>query len=89
MNTENKIDINSENYFDVAEALHCYLSLNHNGQWSDEYRMLCQSKFKPSPMWSESRCLEENFYCEEITQDNCETVFNDLEQFMKELLNDK
>jgi hypothetical protein len=64
------ITVDQDNYFDVAEALHAWLSLNHEGQWSDTYRLLCRSQFKPGASWSESRVEAENPYFSEITADN-------------------
>ncbi len=48
--------IDNDNYFDVAEAIYAYCSMHHSGQSSELYKILCQSEFKPGPMWSESRC---------------------------------
>lgn len=70
--------IDNENYFDVAEALYAWLSLNHEGQSSDKYSMLCQIDFRPSPLWSESRVEEENFYFAEIDEENYEEIFKAL-----------
>ena len=39
---------------DVAEAWHCWLSLNHGGQWSREYARLSKltRSFRPRPTLS-------------------------------------
>lgn len=58
------IEVNEENYFDVAEALHAVLTLWHDG--GRGYELLCRSEFKPGHGWSESRVEEENEYFAEI-----------------------
>lgn len=67
------IDTDDSDYeatrFEICEAIYCYASLNHDGQWSELYRILCESPFRPGPLWSESRCLKENSYIERITTD--------------------
>lgn len=80
----NQLTVDRENYFDVAEALHCWLSLNHKGQWSDAYRLLCRSQFKPGPMWTESRCEAENPFVPEITAENAERLMNEVEAILAE-----
>lgn len=75
--------LDKENYFDQVEALHTVLTLWHEGQWSTKYRLLCQSQFKPGPMWSESQVEQENDFYSEI-----ETWKNDdkkLELLMTEI----
>lgn len=37
--------------FDVAEAIHAFANDYHGGQWTDLYRVLSASKFRPGPMW--------------------------------------
>ena len=68
-------DLYDEEYveFQIHAAIYTYASLNHRGQWSDLYGILCSSEFNPGHMWKESREIEENeFYplveqvCEEI-----------------------
>lgn len=76
--------INSENYFDYAEALHCFLTLWHEGQTSLKYKLLCRSQFKPGPLWSESRVETENDYYAEINEENYKALFNELEQYLEE-----
>lgn len=61
--------------FELAEALHCYLTLNHEGQSSFKYLLLCKSEFRPGPMWSESRCEIENDIYPTITEENFEALF--------------
>lgn len=46
--------------FDCYEAVHAYCILNHEGMWSDKYKILSSSSFCPGPMWSESRVEAEN-----------------------------
>lgn len=79
--------INQENYFDYAEALHCYLTLNHEGLWSTEYELLCKSKFRPSPLWSESKVELENEVYSLINKDNFESLFSELNDFMLNKVN--
>lgn len=41
-----------ENWSDDAEvAIYSYAELYHDGQWSELYKILCNSPFKPSPIW--------------------------------------
>lgn len=68
--------IDSENVGELAEALHCYFSVNHEGQWSEKYELLCQSVFSPGPLWSESRVIEENYLYPEINESNYLELFN-------------
>ncbi len=74
--------IDESNYFDIAEAMHCFLSLNHEGQTSDKYGALCQSDFRPGVHWTETRCTATNDYFEMITEDNWEQVNNDLRSYL-------
>lgn len=75
--------IDSENYFDYAEALHCFLTLNHEGQWSEKYAALCASEFKPGRLWSESRVEVENPVYSEITEENWEALTVELAAFLQ------
>lgn len=79
-----KITINSENYFDIAEVIHCYASLNHSGQWSDLYSVLSESEFNPGPSWSETRVLRENEFYNELTEKTCLELHEQLKTFMRE-----
>ncbi len=78
------LKIDNDNYFEVAEAIHAWLTLNHEGQASDTYRMLCQSEFKPGMLWSESDVELENEYYPEINDKNIESLFNQLTDFLNE-----
>jgi hypothetical protein len=80
--------VTDENYFELAEAVHAWLSLNHEGQWSDTYRLLCRSKFNPGPMWSESRVESENPYFTEITAENAEQLMQAIDQFLSQSVED-
>lgn len=77
---ENYID--NENYFEIAEALHCYYTLNHEGQASELYQALCESKFKPGMLWSETVVIAENSYFHEITDNNWKQLKENLEQYL-------
>ena len=48
--------------FDICEAWYLWLSENHEGQWSDKYRRLCQllSSFTPRPGLCDDGDLTEN-----------------------------
>lgn len=82
---DNKLIINDDNYFDLAEALHAWLSLYHTGQGSIEYNCLSRSQFKPDPMWSESEVERENYFFDEINRiEPYYETFNRLEQFLKD-----
>ena len=76
--------LNEDHCFDQAEALHCYLSLNHEGQWSKRYKLLCRSKFKPSPLWSESKVVNNEFYCEieRLDDDQLEKLMDEMDDFL-------
>lgn len=71
-------EVTAENYFDVYEACYTWLSLNHEGQWSPAYELLCKSEFNPGPMWSEHRVVDENPYYGEITRENVEELVEEL-----------
>lgn len=36
--------------FAAAQGLHWWLSENHEGQWSEEYRMLCELDYNPGAL---------------------------------------
>ncbi len=38
--------------FDKEEAIYCFASDWHGGQSSNLYSVLCNSPFKPGPVWS-------------------------------------
>lgn len=75
--------INDDNYFDYAEAIHCFATLNHEGQNSRLYRVLSASHFRPGIFWTESKCEEDNSVYGELTNDNCEKLFDELCEFIK------
>lgn len=35
---------------DLACGIHWYCSDHHNGQWSPEYRAMCETGYRPGPM---------------------------------------
>jgi hypothetical protein len=76
--------INYDNYFDYAEAIYCFCILNHEGLWSELYSILSQSQFKPSPLWTETRCENENPVYNEINEQNISELFNELQSFINE-----
>ena len=80
----NKIEINDDNYFDVAEAIHAFCSSWHNGQTSELYSILSQSQFEPGPLWSESRVELENDFYSELTEANISEYFKSLNKFLDE-----
>lgn len=86
------IEVNEDNYFDVAEALHACLIAWHGGQWSETYRLLCRSKFKPGMAWSESLVEQENEYYAEIEELCRENKIEELEKLFNgidAILNDE
>ena len=76
--------VTEDNFFDVAEAIHCYCSLNHSGQWSKLYSILSQSEFKPGYGWSESRVEKDNDFYNEITEANISLIFKQLQKFLQD-----
>jgi len=81
--------LDTENYFDQAEALHTVLTLWHEGQASKKYELLCRSQFKPAPSWSESRVEIENEFFPEIESwkdddSKLETLMNEIVQYLEE-----
>lgn len=76
------LEINSDTYFDIAEALYTWLCLNHKGQWSDEYRRLCQLQFKPGAGWTEQRVMNGNLYFDTIDENNNQEIFDRLLAFL-------
>lgn len=56
--------------FDVLAAAYAWCSLNHQGQGSLQYALLCEIPFHPGPLWSESRELDsgENFFAKETVE---------------------
>lgn len=79
-----QIEINQDNYFEIAEAIHCYASLNHTGLWSDLYSVLSMSEFRPGMLWSESRCEEENEYVSLLDDETCIELAQKLNEFLTE-----
>lgn len=78
------IEINEENYFDIAEALHAVLSLWHDGK--EGYRVLCKSQFKPGIMWSESKVeIENNYFNEVESLVNNNQGYDEIEKLMDNL----
>ena len=75
--------INSENFFDIAEALYTYCSLNIYGIGSSEYQILCCLDFKPGLLWSESRVEKENPYFDMISNDNFKKIYEELTLFLE------
>lgn len=74
--------ITEDNYFEYAEAIYCFCSLNHDGQNSELYSILSQSEFRPGMLWSESRCESENSVYSELTESNISELFNELCGFL-------
>jgi hypothetical protein len=86
---ENEIEINEDNFFEIAEALHTVLILWHGGQYSQTYATLCQSKFSPGPCWSESDVEKENEFFSQIetmaeqkNYDGLENLMNRINEFV-------
>ena len=80
----NQLIIDDENCFDIAEAIHAWLTLWHNGISSKEYECLCRSQFKPGPLWSETSVENENIYFDEINRiEPFDETFERLEEFLK------
>ena len=77
--------IDSENVYYIAEAMHCFLTLNHEGQTSDKYGALCRSDFRPGRTWTETRCMATNDYFEMINDDNWEQVNSDLHSYLNNM----
>ena len=82
-NMKTSLNVTTENYFDIAEALHAWLSLNHEGQWSETYKLLCRSQFRPGASWSESRVEAENEYYPEINADNAADLMDAVEAILE------
>lgn len=78
-----KLNITSENYFEIAEAVHAFCSLNHHGQSCEMYSILSRSPFRPGPMWSETRVLKENEFYSQINEENVSDIFERLELFLE------
>lgn len=81
--------LDTENYFEQAEALHAVLTLWHGGQASKTYSLLCQSQFKLGMAWSESQVEEENSYFSQIeawAEDNddekLETLMTEINHYL-------
>jgi hypothetical protein len=77
------IRIDFDNYFEVAEAVHLFCTLNHSGQNSTLYSILSRSTFKPGPLWTETRAEKENEIYPEITEENVEDTFERLCVFLE------
>lgn len=79
--------LDTENYFEQAEALHTVLTLWHEGQWSKKYELLCRSQFKPGHSWSESDVEENNeFYpiIEQYSDNDLEILMNEIKIYLEE-----
>lgn len=83
--------LDTENYFDQAEALHAVLTLWHGGQHSETYVLLCKSQFRPGVSWTISGVERENPYFSEIEEwvKNGETekltlLMEEIERFLEE-----
>ena len=64
-NQSSLYDMEDESYvqFQIHAAIYAYASMNHSGQGSDLYRILCCSEFNPGPMWTETEEMDSNeFY---------------------------
>ena len=75
--------INADNYFDYAEAVHCFATLSHEGQWSELYSILSRSEFKPGPFWSEHDVVNDNPVYGEIDSDNVAILFSELQEYLE------
>lgn len=76
--------INAENYFDYAEAIHCFCSLNHSGMGCELYSILSKGRFRPGVFWSEAKVELENSVYSEINEENVAELFEELENFLNE-----
>jgi hypothetical protein len=81
--------ITKDNLFDFYEAMHCYLTVNHEGLRSRQYELLCQSEFTPSPSWSETKVIKENEYFNLINDANYEILFEQLNRELKNELDNQ
>lgn len=73
--------IDEENFSDMAEALHTWLTLNVDGKSSLQYELLSASKFKPGSFWTEDRVINENDLFPYIDDSNFETIAKDLDAY--------
>lgn len=78
------IIVDSENYFDIAEAIYTFCSLNHGGQSCPLYSILSMSSFRPSPLWSESKVETENYWYCELNENNIQDWNESLEKYIVE-----
>jgi hypothetical protein len=58
--------VNEENCFELCEAIHTFLTVEHEGQFSKKYELLGKSLFNPGALWSETKVIEENYLYSEI-----------------------
>lgn len=79
---KSEIKIDSENFFDVAEAIHAFCTLWHSGQCSELYSILSQSEFKPGMLWNIEQVETENIYYSQLTEKNIAFVFQDLQNYL-------
>jgi hypothetical protein len=76
--------VNEDNYFDLAEACHCFASLNHGGMHSHLYKMLSRSEFKPGYAWSETTVENENECYSMVNEENIETILDEIDAYFEQ-----
>lgn len=79
------VEINQDNYFEVAEAIHAFCGDWHSGQTSELYSILSQSEFHPGPLWSSEKVELENEIYPLLTEDNVSELFGRLRTFLENL----
>lgn len=86
-----QLTVTESNYFEVAIALHTFLTVNHEGQGSTKYQLLSRSPFNPGPMFSESSYLEDNEDSEEyqaisaMTDEQLDSLLTELNDYLDTL----
>jgi hypothetical protein len=79
--------LDTDNYFDQAEAVYTFCVLNHEGQNSVKYSVLsARLDFKPGHFWSESQVEQENDFYSEVSSwsdDELETFCNELDHYFE------
>lgn len=63
--------------FELVEACYTFACLNHSGQWSDLYSLMCEigQEFKPGMAWSETQVEQENQFYNDIDEENIHHIW--------------
>ena len=81
----NKITLDKDEAFTTAQALYWFCANHHNGQFSFYYSVLCELKYKPSPLENAPREEAAIEIYEQVSAMSPNEAMQEVEYWLKEI----